>query len=730
LPTWFKANQRLLDGHDRLELKLEGDWSVWRKPGRKLLTYELKVEYYDPSSTFPAIASSLLARLPLRNLHWKSPNRPTRSINSLHVDLVAHDQSHLEDDIGLHRTDTNDSSTSDSNSNRRSHRHSNVEQKTIPDAGKGTFKGPLKERRHQIPGLRQTPYLKLYLLRCDDNETYKNSSRKLLREWIKQVNPQSPLAGLDNHDSSEWLIVHVVSLGTAAAAQPRYSGSNDTAVPDKGGASRWPGRGSSTLLEKVRADFNGSSKTTKDRVCQIRIPKKSDRPGSNSGESKEQESDWLDLIAKMKSLILTSFDLRVRQYEEDIREKEIQRTLPGWNFCTFFVLKEGLARGFESVGLVEDARIGYDELSVGLDTVIREQMVSNESQAGAFLPYTEDMRRLLEHHLQSFRDRSTDERDSTLEEVDQPPISANRKKYRELILANNISIYDFRCYIFARQLSLLLRLANSQSSRSEFLGSVDVDRQLTDVESENMLVLAEICRRGLEFVSSVSRTLKADLLKGYASAHPEMASDWSQASSEYNAIIENMIFSWSYSACQQILSETSTKSLPIPWSSEANLDFMLQEASIDGQEPKASLSEPKTILHPARTSSLQDASESQRFDERTRAPSTGTSQAFLKTGLERLAALRAELYLLLRSNLQHTSIFQHWLSKHNQAESLKETSLNEDTVNKKILSCGILDPQLRSALETEANLLNLYEVRHCSTFDRMLRTSRSYRRRH
>src|SRR5947207_2464504 len=37
------------------------------------------------------------------------------------------------------------------------------EQKTIPDAGAGTFKGLVKERRHQIPGLRETPYLKVYV---------------------------------------------------------------------------------------------------------------------------------------------------------------------------------------------------------------------------------------------------------------------------------------------------------------------------------------------------------------------------------------------------------------------------------------------------------------------------------------------------------------------------------------------------------------------------------------
>ena len=91
--------------------------------------------------------------------------------------------------------------------------------------------------------------------------------------------------------------------------------------------------------------------------------------------------------------ILSSFDLRVREYEEHIREKESQRGLPGWNFNTYFNLKEGLARGFENVGLFDDALAVYDELSAGLEIIVHEQLEGTSSgHGGRFLRYSDGYR--------------------------------------------------------------------------------------------------------------------------------------------------------------------------------------------------------------------------------------------------------------------------------------------------------------------------------------------------
>lgn len=428
---------------------------------------------------------------------------------------------------------------------------------SAPSSGPGQAAGPesqqnvetgkplAKGRRHQIPGLRQTPYLKLYLLRCDDNESYKTISRKAIRDWINAHTPPSQKSSSskqENHDAFEWMIIHVVLPDTGAQTQPRFYGSSkgnsEEGKEKSSGSSRWPGRGSTSIFEKIRADFNVSSKSAPDRVCQIRVEKNAVPPhmlpqpvgftGTPYSESPQEHSNaWADVITKFKNLILISFDLRVREYEEDIRERDAQRALPGWNFCTFFILKEGLARGFESVGLVDDALVGYDELSIGLDTVVRDQAAdATTSPGGAFLPYTDDLFQQLTALTNDTPDKST------AVGFGNQPISSTKKLYRELILSNNISVYDFRCYIFSRQLALLLRLGNAHTARAELAlklrtGSMPAVQQTSmddstvgtrgspvHGEAMDLLSLAEVCQRALAFITNVARVMREDLLAG------------------------------------------------------------------------------------------------------------------------------------------------------------------------------------------------------------------------
>jgi len=48
---------------------------------------------------------------------------------------------------------------------------------------------------------------------------------------------------------------------------------------------------------------------------------------------------WADLINKIKDGVLSAFDSAVAQREEEVKRSENQRQMPGWNFCTFFILK-------------------------------------------------------------------------------------------------------------------------------------------------------------------------------------------------------------------------------------------------------------------------------------------------------------------------------------------------------------------------------------------------------
>lgn len=105
---------------------------------------------------------------------------------------------------------------------------------------------------------------------------------------------------------------------------------------------------------------------------------------------------WTDLTSKLKDGILSAFDARVAQREDESKTMEAMRTLPGWNFCTFFLLKvrgppsrplrarlaarradperfeqESLAHSFEGMGLFEDALMQYNELEASFFQVLK-----------------------------------------------------------------------------------------------------------------------------------------------------------------------------------------------------------------------------------------------------------------------------------------------------------------------------------------------------------------------
>ena len=667
------------------------------------------------------------------------------------------------------------------------HPRSSTEPKIKPEANAGTIKSPLKERRHQIPGLRQTPYLKIYLLRCDDNETYKSSSRKLLREWIKTATPPSTSASSnaqENHDASEWMIVHVavpssIAASTGSGAQ---GGPYGTATERQGGGPRWPGKGPTTVYEKTRADFNSSAKLSLDRVAQIRLHETDVPPHllpsaarkketlSDDGQQ-DRETAWSDLIAKLRSLILASFDRRVAQYEEDIRQRDAQRHLPGWNFCTFFILKEGLARGFESVGLLEDALVGYDELAAGLDAVAREAVSEDgEIRGSIFLHYTEDLRHRAESGRASMQrkvqradaadsDDAADEEDVNEElAVVVVPLDDAMKRYRDLILSNQISLFDFRCYLFARQMSLLLRQANATSSPSRLRAKLLAETELlssgsyavddksdpaagkaSTADPEDLIVLAELCRRAVEFLPSAARVLRADLENGFKQSEQSEQSE----SDSTARVIENMLYSWMFSASRQILAETSTRTLPLPPSfldqAQASNSKTLPHGGI-GAEPKTSIQEPKTMLHPARQSMLPPHQDRSGAASSARRPSAALQAALyphrnehLRSGIEQLANCRAELHLIVRNALKRLGSVHGWSadlatvyeSEFHDASALQEVSLQDespqaDSVSKTrkatsgqvaASTAGIEDKLLRAGLGDQDAFYRLYEVR-------------------
>jgi hypothetical protein len=78
-------------------------------------------------------------------------------------------------------------------------------------------------------------------------------------------------------------------------------------------------------MDKVKTDINTSKR---DRCVELTWP-----------VGQDDSAAWTELISKVKDGILATFDAYVATREEEIQRSESQRALPGWNFCTFFILK-------------------------------------------------------------------------------------------------------------------------------------------------------------------------------------------------------------------------------------------------------------------------------------------------------------------------------------------------------------------------------------------------------
>ncbi|KAF9178014.1 hypothetical protein BGZ51_008181 [Haplosporangium sp. Z 767] len=321
------------------------------------------VTYCDESGNWANIEKDLTARLPLRNLVWKpSNNRATRNIPILDVDLK---------------------------------RFSPETSKNLPPVT-----------------LLQNPYLNLYFVNCEDNETYRTTVRQHIKDWLQLVTQKK---------NQEWLIVHISSQENARAA----------------------------------------------KVAQVRMA---------DTEMSEMEL-WADFTEKVKEGIVTSFDQNVLTFEEDIRRLDSQRQMPGWNYCKFFILKEGLTNAYEMMNLHDDALRQYDELEASFFQILRDNALTWYGKFGGMQEGDEDANLL----------------------------DLNRKPYRDLIMQNTISVFDFRTYLFGRQCNLLFRLRRP----------------------------VEICHRALIFIPQFARTVREHMLNH----------------------TENFLESWIYSACMCIVNE-------------------------------------------------------------------------------------------------------------------------------------------------------------------------------
>lgn len=332
-----------------------------------LVTYSAPVSFLA-SENWKQMLAALQSQLPLRSIHWKSASRPNlKTIQELELTLVPLDS--LRD-----------------------------------------------EHTSQVPvTLLEKPLLNLYVVTCEDNDLYKTTVKKQIKDWHSSISQRK---------NQEWIIVHVVRSDVKTTDRKFFNMK-------------------SSVLDKIKADFNIDKR---DRCVQL-----SWTAGDHSPVI------WADLVNKIKDGLLSALDSSVSQREEEVRRSESQRQMPGWNFCTFFILKESLASSFEGVKLFEDALHQYNELEVSFIQVLREK---NMSWFGSLI-------------------QPVDKDDSV------PLLSITKKHYRDLILANSISVFDFRIYLLSRQCALLNKMRRPSEicqKVTTFLGTFG--RRLREVEAK------------------------------------------------------------------------------------------------------------------------------------------------------------------------------------------------------------------------------------------------------
>ena len=89
------------------------------------------------------------------------------------------------------------------------------------------------------------------------------------------------------------------------------------------------------VLDKVKADINIDKK--KDRCVELVWPVLLAGGGATSAGS--GEDGWKEVEEKLKEGVMGGFESYVSGRREEIAKSEGQRLLPGWNFCTYFILK-------------------------------------------------------------------------------------------------------------------------------------------------------------------------------------------------------------------------------------------------------------------------------------------------------------------------------------------------------------------------------------------------------
>ncbi|SNX83710.1 related to TRS130 - subunit of the TRAPP complex of the cis-Golgi [Melanopsichium pennsylvanicum] len=419
----------------------------------------------------PHFINLLKEQLPLRNLHW----RPSQST----LDAVAARAAQQGKSAYV-------SSSVVPGSTIRTIQTLDIALKPLTDEIRRWRGDPGYFEKPGVGGLLDRPFVHLYFVVCEDSEHYRTTVRNEIRSWLsslsffhsKQAAPSSSAVGTPTQASSSRTSIGFGPIHSAlppvrsetpstnsttgissgpntptnqggpikatfnipsGPTEPEYlivlitppegSGitgfaNSATGAEAKTGMGRFINKSKGNMLEKARADFNTSKK---DRVIQIsRLPPVPAQSLGRSGLHSMDPTIWAELLTKMREAASSTFTTTIEAQEEEITRCGVTRGQHGWDFCSYFLAKDSLARTLEAVGLKDDAIGQYEDLEIVFAQAMQNGAVS-------FAPVGGD-----------------DTNDDSL-----PLLDVTKKPYADLIRRREISLFDFRCYLFARKSALL-----------------------------------------------------------------------------------------------------------------------------------------------------------------------------------------------------------------------------------------------------------------------------------
>lgn len=170
------------------------------------------------------------------------------------------------------------------------------------------------------------------------------------------------------------------------------------------------------LADKIRFDFNDKAPLN---IVTLRH--------QNEGLL----SNMNEFVGTVSSCLHLAANTHLELMDEEIRKMDLQRTLPGWNYCKFFLVKEEKILLLLSLGMTVEALVAYDELEATLFDILDSSSESDSATFASILPPRELIAGSDLYDLES-------------------------KPYRHMMQHSEISLYEFGVYLFSSQSAILI----------------------------------------------------------------------------------------------------------------------------------------------------------------------------------------------------------------------------------------------------------------------------------